>query len=82
MQTVRAGQLVTEIRRTPQINWTPVRGRVGRFFDDVLIGASKSLPRQILDRLQPWDLANLVPYDDSYISGFSSEYYQINLDQP
>lgn len=81
VQIVRAGQLSTEIRRMPQIDWTPVRGRVSRFFDDVLIGASKSLPRQILDQLQPWDLANLVPYDDSYISGFSSEYYQLHLDQ-
>jgi hypothetical protein len=70
-----------EIRRVAQIEWTPVRGRVSRFFDDVLIGASKSMPRQILDELQPWDLANLVPYDESYLSGFSCEYYQVNLDQ-
>ncbi len=80
LQTVRAGQRVTELRRVPQIAWTPVRGKVARFFDDVLIGASKSLPRQILDQLEPWDLANLVPYDDSYLSGFASEYYQVNLD--
>ena len=49
------------------------------FFDDVLIGASLSLPRQILDRLQPWDLHNLVPYDENYISGFQSELYQYIL---
>ena len=81
VQTVRGGQAVTEIKQVPQINWTPVRGKVMRFFDDVLIGASKSLPRQILDQLAPWDLASLVAYDDSYLSGFASEYYQVNLDQ-
>jgi len=54
---------------------------VSRFFDDVLIGASKSLPRQILDQLEPWDLDNLVPYDESYLSGFTSEYYQVDLDR-
>jgi hypothetical protein len=26
-------------------------------------------------------MANLVPYNESYLSGFSSEYYQVNLDQ-
>lgn len=81
VQTVRNGQMVTETKQVPQINWTPAQGRVARFFDDVLIGASKSLPRQILDQLEPWDLANLVPYNENYLSGFSSEYYQVNLDQ-
>jgi predicted RNA-binding Zn-ribbon protein involved in translation (DUF1610 family) len=81
VQTVRAGRMVSEIRQVPQIRWTPVRGRVARFFDDVLIGASKSLPRQILDQLEPWDLANLEPYNESYLTGFTSEYYQVNLDQ-
>jgi ribosomal protein S27E len=81
VQTVRDGRVFHETRQVPQINWTPVQGRVSRFFDDVLVGASKSLPRQILDQLGPWDMANLVPYNESYLSGFSSEYYQVNLDQ-
>lgn len=81
VEVERDGRSVIEVRQVPQINWTPVRGRVTRFFDDVLIGASKSLPRQIVDQLEPWDVANLVPYDESYLSGFSSEYYQVNLDQ-
>jgi len=81
VEVERDGRVFTEIRQVPQIHWTPVRGKVSRFFDDVLIGASKSLPRQIVDQLEPWDVANLVPYDESYLSGFSSEYYQVNLDQ-
>ncbi len=75
------GRQVTTVKRVPKIRWTNVRGQVSRFFDDVLIGASLSLPRQILDRLQPWDLQNLVPYDENYISGFQSELYQVNLDE-
>lgn len=81
VQMVRNGRMVTEIRQVPQINWTPVSGHVARFFDDVLVGASRSLPRQILDQLEPWDLEDLVPYEESYLSGFTSEYYQVNLDQ-
>jgi uncharacterized Zn finger protein (UPF0148 family) len=81
VQTVRDGQVVTEVRQVQHINWTTVSGRVARFFDDVLVGASKSLPRQIIDQLEPWDLANLITYDENYLSGFTSEYYQVNLDQ-
>lgn len=81
VQVERDGRLVSEIRQVPQIRWTPVRGRVSRFFDDVLVDASKSLPRQIVDYLEPWDLENLLPYNESYLSGFTSEYYQVNLDQ-
>jgi hypothetical protein len=44
-----------------------------------LVGASKSLPRKILDTLQPWDLHALIPYDEHYLSGFRSEYYQVDL---
>jgi len=81
VQVMRNNRMVTEIRRVPQIRWTPVSGRVGRFFDDVLIGACKSLPRKILDALQPWDLEQLIPYDDHYLSGFRSEYYQVELSE-
>jgi len=78
---VQNGRRVSAIKRIPKIRWTPVRGRVARFFDDVLVGASRSLPRQILDKLQPWDLESLVPYNESYLSGFSSEFYQVDLDE-
>lgn len=78
---VRNGRRVSGVKRVPKIRWTRVSGYVSRFFDDVLIGASFSLPRQILDHLQPWDLEQLVPYDDKYISGFQSEIYQLGLDE-
>ena len=79
VQVVRNNQVVTEMRQVPKIRWTPVSGQVRRFFDDVLVGASNSLPRKILDALQPWDLYALIPYDENYLSGFRSEYYQVEL---
>ena len=81
VQVMRDNRMVTEIRRVPQIHWTPVSGQVSRFFDDVLIGASNSLPRKIIDALQPWDLEQLIPYDEHYLSGFRSEYYQVELNE-
>ena len=56
-------------------------GRTSRHFDDVLIGATRTLPRKITDWLEPWDLVNLVPYTEEYLSGFSSEVYQVELDE-
>ena len=47
----------------------------------MLVGATRTLPRAILDRLEPWDLPNLVPYNESYLSGFQSEIYQVDLDE-
>ena len=78
---VQNGRTVSRVKRVPKIRWTNVQGRVSRLFDDVLIGASLSLPRQIIDHLHPWDLENLVPYEKKYISGFQSEVYQLALDE-
>ncbi len=79
--TVVNGRTVQQVRTVPRIRWTPVSGQVNLHFDDVLIGATKTLPRTIVDHLQPWDLENLVPYSEEYISGFRSEIYQVTVDQ-
>lgn len=79
--TVENGRPVRRTRMVSKIRWTYVSGRVSRFFDDVLVGATLSLPRKITDRLLPWDLDNLVPYDEQFLSGFRSEVYQVDLDE-
>ncbi|HIP60670.1 MAG TPA: hypothetical protein EYH01_09610 [Campylobacterales bacterium] len=63
-----------------RVEWTPVRGVVERDFDDVLIGATRTIPRKLIDSLEPWDLHNLENFDDKYLSGFESEVYQVALD--
>lgn len=75
------GRAVRQVRNVPRIRWTPVSGHIDLHFDDVLIGATKTLPRTIIDHLHPWDLENLVPYTEEYLSGFRSEIYQVTLDQ-
>src|SRR5690606_13252048 len=50
-----------------------------RFFDDVLVVASKSLPKKYADRLDTWRLSALQPYRSEYIAGFRSEVYQVTL---
>lgn len=64
----------------PRIRWTPVSGTVYVSFDDVTIGASKTISRAILDSLEPWDTQALLPFDEKYLSGFEAEEYTIGLD--
>ena len=34
-----------------------------------------------VSKLEPWDLKNLIPFDKSYLSGFVSEKYQVDLEE-
>jgi LSD1 subclass zinc finger protein len=79
--TIENGRRVTRTRQVRHTRWTPVGGTVENAFDDILILASKSLPKIYADRLEPWDLTNLIPYADDYLSGFRAESYQISLPQ-
>lgn len=79
--TTRNGRTETRTRQVPKVRWYPASGRTSRHFDDVLVGATRTLPRKITDWLAPWDLNNLEPYNESYLAGFSSEVYQVNLDE-
>jgi len=66
-------------RQVPKIRWTPASGRVARFFDDVLVLASTSLPKSYTDALEPWDLSALEPYQPNYLAGFRAEGYTVDL---
>ncbi|WP_108482555.1 TFIIB-type zinc finger domain-containing protein [Oceaniglobus ichthyenteri] len=62
-----------------KVRWRAVSGRVARFFDDVLVLASRSLPKRFTDALQPWDLSALMPYTPEFLAGFRAEGYQVEL---
>ena len=66
-------------RQERRIRWTRVSGRVARWFDDILILASRSLPKRFTDRLAPWDLCALDGYRPEFLSGFRAEGYTVEL---
>jgi ribosomal protein S27E len=66
-------------RQVAKVRWRPVSGRVKRFFDDVLVLASQSLPKRYTDALEPWDLSALEPYQPQYLAGFRAEAYAVSL---
>lgn len=77
--TGSSGKSVTQTRRVRHTRWTPKSGHVGRFHDDVLVMASKSLPDHIADSVMRFNLKGLVPYQPEFVSGFQAEAYQLTL---
>lgn len=69
----------SETVRERKIRWSRASGRVARFFDDILVLASTSLPKKNTDGLEPWDLGQLTTYQPQFLSGFAAEGYQVQL---
>jgi LSD1 subclass zinc finger protein len=73
------GKSVTRTRQVRKTRWYPAHGKVSNAFDDVLIEATTSLNKNKLRSLEPWDLKNLMPYNDKYLSGFRTETYTTDV---
>lgn len=74
------GRTVTRTRQVRKTRWRPASGTVRDVFDDVLVVASRALPRELTEALEPWDLGGLLPYDDRFLAGFRSERYSIDVE--
>ena len=77
--TDSSGNQVQSSRQVQRTAWYPAAGTVTRWFDDVLVSGTKSLPNQALAELEPWDLPELKPYDPAFLAGFKAERYQVDL---
>lgn len=73
------GERETHTRQVRHTRWHPASGTVARWFDDIVIPATKSLPPQRLRALEPWDLPQLRPYEPAYLSGYKAQRYQVDL---
>lgn len=79
--TVENGKSVTKTIQVTRTRWDPVAGRVARDFDDVLVVASRSLPENYARALEPWDLQELVAFNEKFLSGYRTESYQVDVKQ-
>jgi hypothetical protein len=68
-----------QTRQVQHTRWYPASGQVARHFDDVLIAATQSVNATRLNKLQPWDLNALCPYEPAYLAGFKAQRYQVEL---
>ncbi|MGH9873984.1 MAG: hypothetical protein ACRD9S_16155 [Pyrinomonadaceae bacterium] len=73
------GNQVARTRQVRHTRWSPASGTVSRWFDDILVPATVSMPQNRLDALEPWDLMELKPYDPAFLSGFKAQHYQVDL---
>ena len=69
----------TETREVQRITWAFVSGTINNNFNDVLVCASPSLPEKLSTELEPWDMKELIAFDERFLSGFKTESYRIDL---
>lgn len=74
------GKTVTKTRQVRHTRWYPAHGTVRNSFDDILISGSGNMLPRYTEALEPWDLENLVPFNEKYLSGFQVESYSIGLE--
>lgn len=73
------GERKQKSRRVRKTRWTYTSGSYKEFFDDVLINASEKMEDNILRKIQPFNLQELVKYKPEYLSGFMAEHYSIDV---
>jgi Zn finger protein HypA/HybF involved in hydrogenase expression len=79
-ETYTDSQGKTQTRQVRHTRWYPASGTVHVEFDDVLVCGSETLPRKLIEKLEPWDLGSLRAFDAGYLSGFFAERYKIGLE--
>ncbi|MBS1719302.1 MAG: hypothetical protein JST35_02525 [Armatimonadetes bacterium] len=79
-ETYTDGDGNTQTREVRETIWYPASGVVWNTFDDVLVPASNSVPEKHAAAMVNWDLPDLVPYQDAYLSGFRTERYKTGLE--
>ena len=67
-------------RRVRKTRWYPASGSFQRFFDDVMVIASKGLPRNLVIKLEPWPLHEVVPFNQEMLAGYLARTYEVELD--
>ncbi len=69
-------------RRTEtRTRWSYRSGRVSRFFDDVLVPASRMIPAKILGKISNWNTKQLMETDARFYRGFTTTKYTVDLKQ-
>lgn len=80
-ETDAQGRQVARTRQVQHTRWYSASGTVARWFDDILVPATVSLALNRLAALEPWDLAELKPYDPAFLAGYKAQRYQVDLGQ-
>ncbi len=69
-----------QTRRERRTSWSFASGSFKKFFDDVMVVGSEGLPRDIMLALEPWPLAECVPFNQQMLAGFLARTYDVELE--
>lgn len=76
--TVGTGKNRHQEQRT---RWFKISGSINKYFENMLIEASSQLEQKELNALAPFNPDLIEGYNGEYVSGFSAERYNENIDQ-
>jgi DNA-directed RNA polymerase subunit RPC12/RpoP len=71
------GRPETRTRQVQHTRWYTASGTVQRAFDDVVVRATAHVADDRQDKLEPWPLAEAVPYRPEYLAGYSALRYDV-----
>jgi DNA-directed RNA polymerase subunit RPC12/RpoP len=69
------GQVRT--RYETRTRWEPAEGVLEHFFDDLPVAASRGLPPDLAQAIEPFPTHEMLPYEPAYLSGFLAEEYAV-----
>ena len=75
--TVGSGKNMRRVRRT---RWYSASGSFQRFFDDVLVLATRGMRRDFMQNLEPWPLQKCLPFTQQVLAGYLARTYEVELD--
>ena len=78
--TMVNGKMETKTRRVRRTEWWPLSGQHHRYYAGYLISASRGLPQQDAQKIQPFDLRQLVRYRPYFLAGWLNEEYSMSND--
>jgi hypothetical protein len=78
-ETYRDNRGRHQTRQVRHVRWEPASGEVRHFFDDEPVPGTQGVSHRLLQQVQPFPTAELVPYDPAFLSGFVVEHYQLVL---
>ncbi len=70
-----------QTQQVRKVRWESRNGRLDHFFDDVTISGSNKINRELLSRVLPYRLNEVVNFDHRLLLGWETEVYDVELDE-
>ena len=67
-------------KRVKQTRWVHQSGHLSHFFDDVLVVASSGVKQELMDKISPFKLSDVINYDPKLMLGWEAEIYTVEVD--